>query len=444
MWGGAAESGGRVLRPSHLIVLGAALLGLTLPGVASAELAISLTPSTTQPYYVCPQGACQAIIDPPPLRRSRGYALASGPLLEGSGAYGGYDPADIRSAYKIPRTGGASQTVAIVDAWGYGTAERDLGVYRRQYNLPECTSANGCLRIVNQEGQESPLPPLGSGVGAAWSLEQALDLDMASAACPECHILLVQASSEHIADLAAAANEATNLGATEISNSYGVSETSSECGATGCLQYQADYHHPGTLVVAGSGDSGYGKGPGGLAGIAAANFPAASPSVLAVGGTSLRRAVSMRHWSEAVWHEGRSGTGSGCSLFERKPVWQTDPGCALRTTNDVAAVAACETPVSVRISELPLGKLGMGKWANMCGTSASGPLLAGILAHSDSYTRSLGAEAFYLKPGLLFDVTSGKNGECPSIFEYLCTAEIGYDGPTGWGTPRGVPRVKEP
>jgi subtilase family serine protease len=380
------------------------------------------------------------ILNPPATRTSSsGFAPASGAALyEGSGEEGGYSPEDLRSAYKIPKTGGAGQTVAIVDAYGYPSAQKDLAKYRSHYKLGACNKTNGCLKIVNQEGNESPLPG-DPGLAILWEYEQALDLDMVSALCPECHILLVQANSQKISDLATTANEAAVLGANEISNSYGFNEEyGTECEAAHCSQYASDYSHPGISVVAGSGDTGYDQGPGGKGG--APNFPASAPGVIAVGGTSLRRAANSREWSETVWKE----TGSGCSLVEPKPAWQADPGCAKRMTNDVAAIGDFETPVSTRVPIIEKGKNVGSKWSTGGGTSASGPLIAAMLAHSSAYTRSLGADAFYRNPGMLFDVTVGKNGECGTSYEYLCTAEIGYDGPTGWGTPNGVPEVTQP
>ena len=386
---------------------------------------ISLTPSKTEPYWACPQGACEAIIDPRSVRASGHWALpAGGPLLEGGGEDGGYDPQDLQSAYRIPTLGGSTQTIALVEAYGYEGAEKDLATYRQRYGLEPCTKANGCFRKVNENGEEASYPP-----PDGWELETALDLDMASAACAHCHILLVEATTNSFSDLGTAVNMAATLGATEISNSYGFAEES--CGATNCEEYSVDYDHPGVVITASAGDSGYDND---LAGYESPEFPAASPYVVAVGGTSLRKASNSRGWSEEAWFETARGlaTGGGCSRSEPKPGWQTDTGCANRTDNDVAAVAACATPVSIYTTPL-------GGWANVCGTSVASPLVAGIEAHASAYARSLpGADAFYSDPGALFDVTTGSSGECaPAGPEYLCHAEVGYDGPTGNGAPDG-------
>jgi hypothetical protein len=140
-----------------------------------------------------------------------------------------------------------------------------------------------------------------------------------------------------------------------------------------------------------------------------------------------------------VWGEPTReiGTGSGCSVAQSKPAWQKDSGCSKRTENDVAAVAACESPVSVYETVL-------GGWELLCGTSASSPLMAGIVAHESEAQRALGPEAFYDDPATLFDVSKGSNGTCAPAPEYLCTGELGYDGPTGLGTPDSVPGIVKP
>src|SRR6267142_5666923 len=129
----------------------------------------------------------------------------------------GYFPADLASAYNLPASGGAGLTVAIVDAHDDPNAESDLAVYRSQFGLPPCTTANGCFKKVNQSGATSPLPTPDVG----WAQEISLDLDMVSAACPQCKILLVEANSTSITDLGAAVNTAAAMGAVAISNSYG-------------------------------------------------------------------------------------------------------------------------------------------------------------------------------------------------------------------------------
>lgn len=395
------------------------------------NLGYSLTRSTTEPYAVCPPAPgrvpCLSIADPPAIETASGYKATSvGPLLEGGGEKGGLDPKDLQSAYKIPTTGGATQTVAIIDAYGYKEAESDLAKYREKYGLPECKKENAkkeitnCFRKVNEEGKETVTLKEGGTEEKGWTVEAALDMDMVSAACPECHILLVEATEPTSHDLATSVDEAATLKATEISNSYGTPENDTEnCPKEGCKEYLEAYKHPGIPITASGGDSGLDDGVG------APEWPASAPTVIAVGGTTLKKAENARGWSETVWEKG----GSGCSLYESKPTWQTDWGCGKRMTDDVAAVANNnESPVSVYNTPE------YGGWTLLGGTSVAAPLVAGIEAHaSETVKKEEGAEAFY-KSGL-FDVTSGRNGYCKET--YVCNAEEGYDGPTGWGTPNG-------
>ena len=415
----------------------AAVLLCTIPAQSAGAsappghgLGYSLTPSKTTPYTPCPPGGrmieCNIIIDPPAVKTPAGFKLpGGGPLLEGGGELGGYDPADLQAAYRTPATGGTGETVAVVEAYGYAAAESDLAKYREKYGLSACTTANGCFKKVNQKGEEKNYPAESGETEKDWSLESALDVDMVSAACPGCHITVVEATTQEAKDTAASAEEAAKLGATEISNSYGYPENNETlCPAKkGCAEYLSDYNHAGVPVTVSSGDSGYDDGVG------APSWPATSPNVIAVGGTALNKASNTRGWSETVWN----ASGSGCSLYETKPTWQIDAGCAKRTDNDVSAVASPSTPVSVYNTPVGAG------WVNVGGTSASAPLVAAIEAHADSTTRSAGAEVFYQHPGVLFDITAGSNGSCTHAYE--CTGEVGYDGPTGWGTPNGVPRV---
>lgn len=386
----------------------------------------ALASSAAKVRWACPEGACDAII-----------VGKAEKVTDGSGERRGLDPQELQSAYKIPTTLSSPQTVAVIDAFGYPKAEADLAAYRSEYGLPACTKADGCFKKVNEEGEERKYPATEEG----WDLEAALDEDMVSAACPSCHILLVEGTTELPADLGASVNTAASLGATEISNSYGYPELLKEyCGKKGCTEYNADYVHPGVEIFASAGDSGYADVFDGL-GYSTVNFPAASPSVVAVGGTALYKVAGLsRGWTEEAWGESflPAGTGSGCSKYQKKPAWQSGAGCSHRIENDVSAVAAVISPVSIRID---------GTWELVGGTSVSSPLVAGIMAHASSAVRSAGAQAFYEDPDSLFDVTEGFNwdafdesgtSEC-APHEYLCNAETGYDGPTGVGTPDGVP-----
>jgi hypothetical protein len=326
----------------------------------------------------------------------------------------GYGPADLGSAYKLPTAGGANQTVAIVDAGDDPTAEADLAVYRSTYGLSPCTTANGCFHKVNQRGAATPLP-----ADQGWGVEEALDLDMVSAACPECHILLVEGDTASFDDLGASENEAVALGANEVSNSYGGTESN------GVAAYAADYTHPGVAIVASSGDSGYGI----------PNVPAAFSSVVAVGGTSLTKATNARGWTESAW----IGASSGCSAWIDKPAWQTDANCPGRMVADVAADADPQTGPAIYVTDTPdLEGLPSG-WNIVGGTSASSPFIAGVIGLAGNPQKFPNASVFYTDHSGLFDVVGGNNGifqDCGG--DYQCNAVAGYDGPTGWGTPNGL------
>jgi len=317
----------------------------------------------------------------------------------------GLGPAQLRDAYKITSTGSSSTIIAIVDAFGYPGAESDLATYRAQFGLPPCTTANGCFKKVNQAGVQGNYPRTDTG----WSQESALDLDMASAICPSCKLILVEATTASFQNLATAVNTAASLGAHVISNSYGGGES-------GAASFDSFYTHPGVAITASSGDSGFGV-----------EFPASSPHVTAVGGTSLRVAANARGWTETTW----SGAGSGCSTVFAKPAWQADPGCAKRTVADVSAVADPNTGVAVfgPASRKASAFLVFG------GTSVSAPLVGAVYAVNGGAV-TFGSNPYAAGAAALFDVTSGSNGSCGG--SYLCTAGAGYDGPTGLGTPNGV------
>jgi hypothetical protein len=332
-------------------------------------------------------------------------------------------PADIQSAYKLPSaTAGGGQTVAIVDAGDDPTAEQDLGVFRREYKLPPCTTANGCFKKVNQAGGSTPPPEICSSQSDCWPVEESLDLDAVSAVCPKCNILLVEASTADVTDLGMSVDEAVKLGAKFVSNSYGASpEPSTE------TSFDKYYDHPGVAVTASAGDSGYGV-----------NYPSASQYVTAVGGTTLTKDTSVaRGWDETVWGSsaGGEGTGSGCSQFEPKPSWQdVTTGCANRATADVSADADPASGLAIYDTS------GEGGWLQVGGTSLSSPLTAATYALAGTpkpgtYPASYPYQDVHRSSGL-FDITSGANGTCtPKV---LCTAGRGWDGPTGLGTPDGV------
>lgn len=258
----------------------------------------------------------------------------------------GLHPADLQSAYGLPAQS-AGGTIAVVDAFDDPVAETDLAVYRLAFGLPACTTKNGCFRKVNQRGTTGSYP----AASTAWSQEIALDLDMVSAACPNCSIVLVEADSALLDDLGAAVDTAVAAGARAVSNSYYAVEWSNESNE------DAHYRHPGVAMTASSGDRGY------------ATYPAASPYVTAVGGTSLTSGNG--GWSESAW----SYTGHGCSAYAARPVWQRGTTCKTRSAVDLAAVADPQTGVATFSTQA-------GGWVVAGGTSVGAPLIAAAYALS--------------------------------------------------------------
>lgn len=320
----------------------------------------------------------------------------------------GYGPAQFRSAYNLPSVAPRSQTIAIVTAYDSPNIEKDLRVYSTTFSLPVCSSSNRCFRKVNGAGKKAPLPDR----NALWALEASLDVEVTHAVCPNCKILLVEAASGSISDLVSAVDTAVRLGADVISNSWVVDEFRGET----ALDWH--FNRSGIAITAASGDTGYGV-----------KWPAASRFVTAVGGTTLELDSSNARVSETAWELG----GSGCSVYESKPAWQSDSGCARRTVPDVAAVADPETGAAVYDS---YGYSGRHGWLKVGGTSLGAPIVAAIYALAGNAGKVVSGSHSYAHASSLFDVQQGANGTCSPA--YLCTAAAGYDGPTGIGSPQGV------
>lgn len=319
-------------------------------------------------------------------------------------------PAQLKAAYTVGSATSGGKTVAIVDAYGYPNLERDLGVYRSYFGLSACTKANGCLRVVDQFGGTS-LPRFNAG----WAGEQALDVDAVSALCPDCKILVIQAKSASFADLGTAVNTAAATpGVVAISNSYGSNGDASDA------TYGGYYNHPGIAVTAATGDNGYQGG----------SYPASSTYVTAVGGTSLVPAATTRGWAETVW----SGSGSGCSSYNARPAFQASlsTGCPRRAMADVAAAA--DPNKGGMAVYYPTSKAN-STWAQVGGTSEATPIIASFYALGTKSLSGYPNALPYANTGSLFDVTSGSNGSCTPVL--WCTAAVGWDGPTGLGTPNG-------
>ncbi len=352
--------------------------------------------------------ACEAVTTPGRARCFARYvAPRPGQRRAGAKAPQGFRPADLHNAYGLPATGGAGHTVAVIGAFDDPRVASDLTTFRARFGLPPCTKATGCLRVVNQRGQTSPLPQ----PDVDWATEISLDLDMVSASCPSCALMLVEADSANISDLGTGVDSAVRLGADVVSNSYGIAENN------GVLPLAHYYQHPGVAIVAATGD--YGFGP--------ASFPAVLPSVIAVGGTSLSRSGSS--WRSHAW----SGSGSGCSAYVPKPAWQHDSHCTMRVVADVSAVADPGTGPAFYDS---YGYVPANGWMVGGGTSAAAPLIAGMIGSTPHPDRVSSSSYLYGHRSGFRDVIGGSNGFCGG--DYLCTARPGYDAPTGLGSPYGL------
>jgi subtilase family serine protease len=340
----------------------------------------------------------------------------------------GYGPSTFQSAYGLTAASaadGSGTTVAVVDAYNDPTAASDLATYRSAAGLPALTS--GQFTQYNQNGATSPLPAT-APADDDWTLEESLDVDMVSAICPLCKIDLVEANNDSGTGLyVAEETAATTLGAKYISNSWGGSESSTD------LTYDSEYFGvSGVVYTASAGDSGY---QGGVI------YPATSPHVVAVGGTSLNTSSNSRGWTESVWDTSSTeGTGSGCSSNEPQPSWQASLSvitavCAQRVDNDVAADADPNTGAAVYDTTN-----GNGGWNEVGGTSESSPMIAAVfaLAGNNGNGGNNAADSIYTHTSNLYDVTSGSNGSCGSSI--LCTAKTGYDGPA----PRSACRSARP
>ncbi len=414
----------------------AAAAGLTVTGLAavpaaSASSHVAASGPSAAPRFagvhhaarlprgfsqVCPQPTTPGVMQCSIVVRSGVSSSGSRPSSSA------LSPGQLRSAYGLSQAAQASNkgTIAIVDAYNDSHATGDLAAYRSYYGLPACKMSTKCLRVVNQKGTTAWLPKGNSG----WAEEESLDLDMVSAICPHCKIILVEANNTGIGALSTAEDTAARLGAKFISNSWGGSEFNTEG------NYDVHFRHLGVAITVASGDSGYGTA-----------YPAVSPYVTAVGGTTLWMKGRTRT-EEKVWSQGTlDGAGSGCSTVEHQQTWQAGYGsaCASRIDNDVAADADPRTGPAVYDSSPPSGQ-GLPKgWQQLGGTSASSPIIAAVYALASPggkpATGSQPTQFPYQATSGLRDITIGSNGSCGS---YLCIAGTGYDGPTGLGVPSGV------
>jgi subtilase family serine protease len=374
---------------------------------------------------------------PPEYHASAIATIRDAQTAAAMGALGPLGPAQLRQAYNLPsKTAGKGQTVAVVDAYDNPTAESDLAAYRKQFGLPACTTKNGCFRKLNQDGNASPLPPKATGNLVGWAGEMSLDLDMVSAICPNCKIVLIETKTQKGTDLGAGVTGASKAGASQISNSYGIPEcyynqqNKLVCSSPASLAKY--YNVPKTIVTASSGDSAWFAGP---------QAPADFGTVVSVGGTSLYPFNSSRGWIETAWHD----AGSSCSKYIKRPSWvPSSTGCpgGARPIADVSAVADPFTGVLV-YQTYPYSRGGFYVYG---GTSVASPIIAAVYALAGNASSQNFGAALYKSGASVFDVLIGNNGvigfknnagqTCTPT--KICTSGPGWDGPTGVGTPNGL------
>jgi hypothetical protein len=351
------------------------------------------------------------------------------------GADGGgpiaFGPADLQSAYNITSaasTRGAGQRIYVSVAFNDATLEPDLTTYRNNYGLPACTSASGCLQVLNQDGHATPLPPNASAQ-SGWATQTAVEVDMISAICPHCGITVMEADDDEGTGLLVDIATATSLGAKFVVIPWGSGEDNGD--VTDDATYFASR---GVAYVAAGGDQGYGV-----------DWPASSPDVISVGGTHLvPTGGSGRGWMETAWTgtSSQGGSGSGCSSLETaKPSWQSvipTAVCAHRADNDVAAVADPATPVRIYDSS-------EGGWQAIGGTTVGAAIIAAVYALAGTPPASSHPAALpYADRSALNDVTSNAVHPITCSQPLLCNASAGWDGPTGLGTPNGLAAFTPP
>jgi hypothetical protein len=469
----------------NLYVVGASLAAsvLVLSGLAAGTAGASSGPSTATPSAAAPAalgavsapgrrlpGLAKPAALPPDAKgcpaptsllqeQCQSFIVSGGKRATGGGISADavsapLVPADLRQAYGVTSAAtsdGTGKTVAVVDAWHDPTIATDLRQYRADYGLPACASSSGtgtgpgCLTILNQNGAASPLPstPPTSPVNeVSWEFETAIDVEMVSAICPNCHIDLFEANTANLPDLGTAENSAA-VAAKFVSNSWAstIGEYPGEYPGESVFDTKY-FNHPGVAITVASGDYGYG-----------ATYPGSSQLVTSVGGTYLNR-TSSGTWTQTVW-DGQgtglgTGTAAGCSSGEPEPAWGLNASgslasslCANRTQNDVAAVADAPDGVQI-VSSDPMCE----GFCQAYGTSVAAPIIAAMYALAGTpVSGTYPASYLYQDPSDLTHITSGSDGTCESSRQYLCNAahslSDGYNGPTGLGTPDGIAAFRD-
>jgi subtilase family serine protease len=315
----------------------------------------------------------------------------------------GLTPSEVKAIYHLPASGGKG-TIAIIDAYDDATIENDLATFDTEFNLPACTSANSCFERHEMSAKES--------ANSGWALETTLDVEWAHAIAPNAKILLIEAPTPSGANFLKAIDYAASRSdVVSVSMSFGGGEFPEEV--------SLDSHFKsanGATFFASAGDNGSG-----------ASWPASSPYVVGVGGTSLALAKDSSLLGESAW----SGSGGGISAYEKAPSYQAaykiPKSGGYRAIPDVAYDADPKSGFSI---------VRLGKWRTVGGTSAGAPQWAAIAAlgsganNSDFYSDKSSTDSKqYFR-----DIVSGANGSCG----YLCDARARYDYVTGLGTPLTV------
>lgn len=357
----------------------------------------------------------------------------------------GYGAKELQKAYGVKSAKSRKGTIVVVGAGAYPTLESDLGVYRSAYGLPSCPKANGCFKQMNYQGGKPYKADRGKeNVEEELAGETALDVDMASAACPKCNIVSMQVPVEDgdpgtkkeihkaVKHFATGVQTAKKKGADAASISYGYpADKYSDTGKIASKMRQ-----PGMAIVASSGDDGFEKKK--------AEWPQNLSTVTSAGGTSLYADKSAkRKYRETAWND----AGSSCDPRVRPAAGQPKKVAKYcdghRAASDLSADSDPYTGVAVYDSYAPASSKPDG-FMVIGGTSASSPFLGGLYARSQPGNSVVGPNTIYDASSSAFnDVTIGTNagvGYCSSkgYPDALCDAGKGWDGPTGVGSPDGL------
>jgi kumamolisin len=332
-------------------------------------------------------------------------------------------PASLACVYSlVPRTNscnpnlvfanptGGFGAIALVDAFHYPTALADLQTFSAQFGLKAPN-----LTVVFASGVKPVQDPSGG-----WELEAALDLEWAHAMAPDAKLFLVEARSSSFSDLLAAERVAGNLvasaGGGEVSNSWGSNEFSGE------TSFDSNFTTAGVVYFASSGDQ-----PG-------VEYPAASPNVVAAGGTTTsRNPFTANFLSERSWEL----AGSGVSAFEARPVYQDIIQSIVGTRRGVPDLSFDSNPVTGAwvFDSTPVQGAGSG-WFIVGGTSLASPALAGIVNATGNRLGSSHAELNLIYNNLA--ITTDFN----DISTGVCGPTAGFSTKLGWDLCTGIGSVK--